>query len=113
VDQAAVLREADLFITHHGLNSTHEAIWCGVPMLSYPFFWDQPALAARCQELGVALPLSATVRGPLDPAGVAAVLADFLARRTALRSALAAAKTFEENVMARRDEVVERLLRLG
>ena len=42
-------READLFVTHHGLNSTHEAIFNRVPMLSYPFFWDQPGLAAECR----------------------------------------------------------------
>ncbi len=113
VDQAAVLREADLFITHHGLNSTHEAIWCGVPMLSYPFFWDQPALAARCQTLGVALPLVTTPRSPLDANSVATVLDEFTMRRAELLAALATARTFEENVMARRGEVVDRVLGLG
>ena len=36
VDQWAALSEADLFVTHHGLNSTHESIFNRVPMLSYP-----------------------------------------------------------------------------
>src|SRR5262249_60501760 len=56
-DQWAALRDADMFITHHGLNSTHEAIFHEVPMISYPLFSDQPALARRCQELGLAVPL--------------------------------------------------------
>ena len=56
MDQWAVLGETDLFVTHHGLNSTHEAIFNRVPMLSYPFFWDQPGLAAKCQAFGIARP---------------------------------------------------------
>ena len=36
VDQWEVLRETDVFLTHHGLNSTHEAIFHRVPMISLP-----------------------------------------------------------------------------
>lgn len=57
VDPTAVLRHASAFVCHHGLNSTHEAIIHEVPMLSVPFFGDQPQLAARCQALGLAVPL--------------------------------------------------------
>ena len=46
-----VLAAADVFVTHHGLNSTHESIAERVPMLSYPFQWDQPGMAERCQAL--------------------------------------------------------------
>ncbi|KAG6430497.1 hypothetical protein SASPL_108567 [Salvia splendens] len=31
------------FLTHCGWNSILEAIWCGVPMICYPFFADQPS----------------------------------------------------------------------
>src|SRR5262249_29977295 len=55
VDQWELLSQADVFVTHHGLNSTHEAIFHGVPMISYPFFWDQPALAEKCRSLGLAV----------------------------------------------------------
>lgn len=60
--QCDELAAADFFVTHHGLASTHEAVALAVPMLSLPFFWDQPRLAARCFELGLALPL---IDGPL------------------------------------------------
>jgi UDP:flavonoid glycosyltransferase YjiC (YdhE family) len=49
-DQWAALGKADVFLTHHGLNSTHEAIFRRVPMLSYPIFSDQPAMAKRCRS---------------------------------------------------------------
>ncbi|KAL0309683.1 UNVERIFIED_CONTAM: UDP-glycosyltransferase 86A1 [Sesamum radiatum] len=30
------------FVTHNGWNSTIESLWCGVPMICYPFLFDQP-----------------------------------------------------------------------
>ncbi|KAK4419236.1 UDP-glycosyltransferase 86A1 [Sesamum alatum] len=30
------------FLTHNGWNSTIESMWCGVPMICYPFLFDQP-----------------------------------------------------------------------
>jgi UDP:flavonoid glycosyltransferase YjiC (YdhE family) len=112
VDQDRALAGADLFVTHHGLNSTHEAVRAGVPMLSYPFFWDQPALAARAQALGLALPLSSAPRGPLEDASVDAAIEEALARRDGMRAPLEEARAWEERVIERRGEVVDRLLAL-
>jgi UDP:flavonoid glycosyltransferase YjiC (YdhE family) len=109
VDQWRVLGDADLFVTHHGLNSTHEAIFMSVPMLSYPFFWDQPALAERCQELGLALPLTGSLRGVVGAADVAAALQRVTEERPSLLAALARARGWELAVMQRREDVLDRI----
>ena len=112
VDQQAVLAEADLFVTHHGMNSTHEAIVHGVPMVSYPFFWDQPGLAQKCRELDLAVPLTDTVRGPFARADVDRALGAVNARGAAMQTALARARAWEEAVIARRPEVIARVISL-
>lgn len=111
VDQWQVLRGADVFVTHHGLNSTHEAVYRGVPMISYPFFGDQPGLAVRCQELGLAVPLTAAgVRAPVTPADIAAALDTVDQRRDELAAALARARAWEDEVLAGREEIAARIL---
>lgn len=112
VDQWQVLRQADLFVTHHGLNSTHESIVNRVPMLSYPFIWDQPALAAKCQELGIALPLAPSLRAPLDVEMVNGALDDYTACRRDLDATLAQARDWELRTIAERPTVVQRVMDL-
>lgn len=57
VPQLHMLRRADLFITHGGLNSVLEAILYHVPMLVYPLNtnWDLPGYAARVVAHGIGL----------------------------------------------------------
>jgi MGT family glycosyltransferase len=112
-DQWTALAEADVFVTHHGLNSTHEAIFHRVPMLSHPFFGDQPALARRCQELGLALPLVGDPGGAIEASDVRAALARVESERAALAARLAVAREWELRTIAERDLVVDRLLRLA
>ncbi|HEX5136509.1 MAG TPA: glycosyltransferase [Planctomycetota bacterium] len=113
VDQTRILAEADLHVTHHGLNSTHEAIFRGVPMLSYPFFWDQPALARKCREFGLALPLAAEPRAAIGPEDVHAALDEAVARRAETRAALVRARAWEEAVMANRSSVLRKIATLA
>lgn len=113
VDQWAVLAEADLFVTHHGLNSTHEAVFQEVPMLSYPFFGDQPDQARRCQELGLAIPLAETPRAPLEASAVTEALRRLERDGDAIAGRLSEASGWERQVMAARDAVFERMLALS
>ncbi len=51
--QLEALRRASLFITHAGTGSIKESIWCGVPMLAFPFLGDQFGNAARIHYHGL------------------------------------------------------------
>jgi UDP:flavonoid glycosyltransferase YjiC (YdhE family) len=51
--QLEVLRHADVFLTHGGMNSVLEAIACGVPMLVRPRIGEQRKTAAKIAELGL------------------------------------------------------------
>ena len=113
VDQWRILRDADVFVTHHGLNSTHEAIYRDVPMISYPFANDQPGMARRCRELGLAVPLAEEPRGAVTPKDVETALAEVSAERDSLRAGLARARGWELEVMARRGAVLDQISSLA
>jgi MGT family glycosyltransferase len=112
IDQWAVLGETDVFITHHGLNSTHEAIYHEVPMLSYPFFGDQPALARRCQDLGLALSLVPAPRSPLARGVLEQGIERLAGERQHLAARLAEARSWELRTIAEREAVIDRVLAL-
>ncbi len=112
VDQWNALREASVYLTHHGLNSTHEAIFHETSMISYPFFGDQPGLAKRCQELGLAVTLVDALRGPVGPGDVCAALARVAAEREAMRTRLAEARRWEIETIRARGSVIERIVDL-
>ncbi len=51
--QPAVLRHASAFVSHAGMNSTMEALYYGVPMVTFPQMPEQAANADQVQELGL------------------------------------------------------------
>lgn len=57
VPQSQVLRRAALFVTHGGLNSIHDGLYCGLPMLLVPQQTEQTFNARRVMELGAGLML--------------------------------------------------------
>lgn len=52
VEQTAVLKEADVFISHCGMNSASESLYFGVPVLCFPQTSEQGAVAFRIKQLG-------------------------------------------------------------
>jgi MGT family glycosyltransferase len=105
VEQSEALARTDVLVTHHGLNSTHEAIFHEVPMVSHPFFGDQPALARRCQDLGLAVDLGADP----GPEALALALEQIEADREGFASRLAEARGWELRPIAGRDRVLDRI----
>lgn len=57
IPQLEALKHAEVFISHGGLNSVSEALYYGVPVIAVPMANDQPAVAARLEELGAGLKL--------------------------------------------------------
>lgn len=55
VDQVEILSRADLFVTHGGSNSFHEAVMQKVPMIVIPFFGDQLLVSKRVERLGIGI----------------------------------------------------------
>ncbi|RNF88664.1 macrolide family glycosyltransferase [Streptomyces botrytidirepellens] len=54
VPQLAILKQADAFVTHAGMGSSGEGLYCGLPMIVVPQGAEQPVNADRLVELGVA-----------------------------------------------------------
>jgi len=52
VPQSEILKQADLFISHGGVNSVHQSLYHGVPLLFFPQQVEQAQVAARITELG-------------------------------------------------------------
>jgi MGT family glycosyltransferase len=109
----AALGDADVFVTSSGANSTHEAVYSRVPMLSYPFHGDQIGLAQRCEELGLGIQLVDEPRAPLTTDAVRAGIAAITERREAFDEALERAHGWELAVIQSRPAVIERVLDLA
>ncbi len=57
VDQIAVLSQADVFLSHCGMNSVNESLYYQVPLVMYPQTSEQGGVATRVSMLGAGIPL--------------------------------------------------------
>lgn len=57
VPQLEILKCADVFITHGGMNSTNEGLYYDLPLILIPQSVDQPFVANRVAELGAGIVL--------------------------------------------------------
>lgn len=84
--QLDVLRHADAFLSHTGMNSTMEALYFGVPLVAFPLQPEQEANARRVEELGLGRRLAAEgLSADLIRAAVDEVSADPLIRSNLAR----------------------------
>lgn len=60
VDQIAVLDEADVFLTHCGMNSVNEGLYHEVPLVMLPQTPEQEGVARRVEQLGAGVLLDNT-----------------------------------------------------
>lgn len=57
VDQIAVLKQADVFLSHCGMNSVSESLYFGVPLVMLPQTSEQKGVAERVFQLGAGIKL--------------------------------------------------------
>jgi MGT family glycosyltransferase len=57
VDQIAVLQQADVFVSHCGMNSVSESLYFGVPLIMLPQTTEQAGVAERVYQLGAGIKL--------------------------------------------------------
>lgn len=60
VDQIAVLQQADLFVSHCGMNSVSESLYYGVPLVMLPQTSEQGGVAERVRQVGAGIKLDKT-----------------------------------------------------
>jgi len=86
--QLKILERTHIFLTHAGLNSMHESLWSGVPMVAVPQQFEQLRNAHAMQVAGAGLVLDAEARGGIVPA---AALREAVERVDGQHAAFAAA----------------------
>ncbi len=55
VDQIAVLKQTDVFVSHSGMNSVSESLYFEVPLVMLPQTTEQKGVAERVSELGAGI----------------------------------------------------------
>ena len=91
VDQIAVLSQADVFLTHCGMNSVNESLYFGVPLVMYPQTSEQQGVAERVSQLEAGLKLKRA-----DPASISEAVRKILSEPKYRRNACRIAESFRK-----------------
>jgi MGT family glycosyltransferase len=91
VDQIAVLQQADVFVTHCGMNSVSEALYYGVPLVLFPQTLEQQGVANRVLELKAGITLEDTT-----PEGIQKAVQTALERKELRDGAAAIQASFHQ-----------------
>ena len=86
VDQIAVLEQADVFVSHCGMNSVSESLYFGVPLVLLPQTAEQSGVAERVYQLGAGIKLDKTDASSIL-AAIRKILADDTYRQNAAKIA--------------------------
>lgn len=89
VDQIAVLQQADVFVSHCGMNSVSESLYFGVPLVMLPQTSEQHGVAQRTAQLGAGIQLNRT-----DAASILSAIEQVLSDDGYARSAAAISEGF-------------------
>ena len=86
VDQIAVLEEADVFVSHCGMNSVSEGLYFEVPLVMLPQTSEQKGVAERVSQLGAGIKLDKS-NGALVLSAINKILNDSTYKEKAKRIA--------------------------
>lgn len=90
VDQIAVLRQTDVFVSHCGMNSVNESLYFGVPLVMLPQTSEQGGVAERVNQLGAGIKPA-----KLDAHSILDAINTILADDTYKQNAAAIAESFQ------------------
>ena len=82
VDQIAVLEQADVFLSHCGMNSVSESLYFGVPLVMLPQTSEQGGVAARVEQLNAGVRLEKT-----SPSAIRAAVEQVLTNQSYCKNA--------------------------
>ncbi|TWK41963.1 macrolide family glycosyltransferase [Bacillus paralicheniformis] len=79
IPQLEVLKKADVFVTHGGMNSTNEGLYFDTPLIVIPMGADQFFVAAQVERTGAGIKLD---KNELSPAVLQKTIKDMLENRS-------------------------------